>query len=320
MKFSPIILTIFGCNLLIINTCSAEISTTSSTFKFTPTYFPNNSTDYSTLYYDSNGKPRNLVATPKCQLDKSIIDKVMKFLPEGKSVPKNAPSLLTDDRHANIYLSGAATDVQVAYVFEGAGYTNSVGFFNFRTDISTPLNAISLGDKILFPNFSGTGTGGTMNFGDWVSLGPMAKDTAIGFTLVSNGWKSGKVDANRTVNQIFRTVSALNPESTSDYKRHTVLLSDPNAKILVIGIEDLNRQSCSNNDWSACTDDDFNDVILAVCVDPWTSVDCSDCTTIDPPVAKPGVSGPSSWTEVTESLTENDPIKAQKAKERAANH
>jgi hypothetical protein len=311
-------LSIIVSGLITLGVSSSALA--DSSFKFTPLYFANGgSSSFSSIYYSSNGKPLNLVAKPTCTLDPATTSNVIKLLPEGKAVPDNSP-LLTDDAHANIYLTADA-NVQVSFVYEGAGYTNAVGFFNFPTANLATLRYSSLGDQILFPNFSSSGSGGAMNFGDTVDLKTIAKDTAIGFTLVSNGWKSGGVKTNRTINQIFRTVQALNPESTAAKKKHTVLLSDPNAHVLIIGIEDLNRDSCNKNDSSDCTDDDFNDVVLAVCVDPWSAIKgVETIKTIVPPVAAPlpGLSGPSNWQEINTTSSEVDPIKAQLSTQRAA--
>jgi hypothetical protein len=72
----------------------------------------------------------------------------------------------------------------------------------------------------------------------------------------------------KPTNAIFTTLKALNPEkptaSDPNLNAHTVLLSKPEAGLLVLGFEDLNR---------AGGDHDFNDVLIAIQVTPFSAID-----------------------------------------------
>ncbi len=240
-----------------------------------------------------------------------MLDSVIKRLPEGSDVSKKSPELITDDKGANIFLNDSAS-VKVAFVYDGAGYKNSLGYFT-TTDLST-LTSSNATDSIIFSNFSSS-PDGALKLGDSFDLGLFSKGSIIGFTLVSNGWKNGMVDP---TSPIFRTVKALNPESKAT-NAHTVLLSDATSGLLLLGIEDLNRDKCSANDYGYCSDNDFNDAVIGICVDPASAIsNINDIPTLEPPKPSPGVSGPANWREINEPITENDSIKTQKANERAA--
>jgi hypothetical protein len=253
-----------------------------------------------------------------CAVPEGIMDKVLRLLPEGKALAADSP-LLTEDRQANILLKKDA-NVKVAFVDEGAGYTNTLSVFRFDKDNIASLTTDSLIESVIFENFSKKNSGGSLTLGDTVDLGTIEAGTGIGFTLTANGWDAGqnKLKTNRTANQIFRTLNRLNPETSDNSKRnyHTVLMSDPNAQVLVIGIEDLNRENRSYNDDNLVTDDDFNDAVLAICVDPWDAIESVESlididtgvpgTDPNPPKAKvKGVSGRQSWSERTVPPTQN---------------
>ncbi|EIC29155.1 MULTISPECIES: DUF4114 domain-containing protein [Methylomicrobium] len=229
---------------------------------------------YNSTNYDTNtGKPKKLASG--CTVPDGIMDKVLRLLPEGNALAIDSP-LFTEDTQANILLKKDA-NIKVAFVGEGAGYTNALGFFSFDKTKLTSLTSSSIVEKIVFPNFSAKNSGGDLSLGDTVDLGTIAAGKGVGFTVVSNGWQSNQVRSDRTDNQIFRTVKNLNPEPSSQkLNYHTVLLSDPESKVLVISIEDLNRQSSSYNDNGYVSDNDFNDAILAICVDPFDAIEGVD--------------------------------------------
>ena len=231
--------------------------------------------------FDSiTGLPTNLISpllnlNTGCKVPDGTMVKVLKLLPEGKALAASSP-LFTEDNQANILLKKEAK-IKVAFVGEGAGYTNALGFFTFDKTKLNSLNASAIAEKIMFPNFSKKNSGGYLTLGDTVDLGTFNAGTGIGFTLVSNGWNSNKVRSDRTDKQIFRTVKSMNLESSSQkLNYHTVLLSDPGSQVLVIGIEDLNRENTSNNDFDYKSDDDFNDAVLAICVDPFDAIEGID--------------------------------------------
>lgn len=194
--------------------------------------------------------------------------------------------------------------VKVAYVYENGAYRNSVGYFTFPSaDRDTvDLDIIKKTEKIIFPNFSDN----VLSLGNAVNIGTVSAGQSLGFTIVSNGWESGQVNPSKTLNGIFRTIKRLNPEDPKENNAHTVLFADPSHSLLVLSFEDLNRAQCENNDFYYCSDNDFNDVVIAIQVTPFESVDPTHIKNIR---VVTGVSGPANWREVTSPDKVIDPIK-----------
>jgi hypothetical protein len=244
----------------------------------------------SAAYDQASGQPSGL-ADMSSSLPSNLLATVLNRLPEAQGIGSNPTALaqLTDDLGANIFLKAAA-NVKVSYVSEGAGYENSVGFFKFNTAALTTLSLSSVVDTIIFPNFSDT----TLQFGKTVDLGNFVAGDAIGFTIVGNGWQTvvngdgthtGAVDPNKATSKIFRTIKRFNPESAnaSNLQAHTILFAYPEKQLMVLAFEDLNRQSASNNDFGYASDNDFNDVIIAIHVNPFSAVDCTNCNLLVTP-------------------------------------
>jgi Domain of unknown function (DUF4114) len=98
----------------------------------------------------------------------------------------------------------------------------------------------------------------------------------------------GMVDPNKAASKIFRTIKRFNPEpaNASNLQAHTILFAYPEKELLVLAFEDLNRQSATNNDYGYASDNDFNDVIIAIHVTPFSAVDCTNCNLLVPPTCK----------------------------------
>jgi len=214
--------------------------------------------------YDAQGVPKTLLDLSSA-LPASLLADIRKRLPEYKDIRTNDPKLITDDLGANIVLLEDA-EITVAFIDEGAGYRNGVGFFTYDPG-NKPQAVTELNTKIMFPNFSLPSLGG-MKYGDAVALGKFKAGTALGFTIVSNGWTGSVVNPNQPSAMIFTTLKALNPEKPTDadpnLNAHTVLLSKPEDGLLVLGFEDLNRGG---------GDHDFNDVLIAIKVTPFSAID-----------------------------------------------
>jgi LruC domain-containing protein len=169
-------------------------------------------------------------------------------------------------------------EITVAFVDEGAGYRNAVGYFTYDPG-NMPKVFSDLNTKIMFPNFS-LPPQGAMQFGQAVKLGKFKAGTGVGFTIVSDGWNGQAVNPNQSASMIFTTLKALNPEkpTVADPKlnAHTVLLSKPENELLVLAFEDMNRTAGSDND--------FNDVVIAIKVTPFSAVDRSQVQPLVKPV------------------------------------
>lgn len=209
--------------------------------------------------YNSNGVPLNMVDL-SAEMPAGLLADIHMRLPETKDIRKNDPKLITDDLGANINLLEDA-EITVAYVHEGAGYRNAVGYFTYDP-ANKPKTTAEVSTRIMFPNFSEP----LLRLGDAVQLGRFKAGSAVGFTIVSNGWTGSTVNPNQSASNIFYSLKFLNPEpdGAANLKAHTVLMSKPEDELLILGFEDLNRTG---------GDHDFNDVLIAIKVTPFSAVD-----------------------------------------------
>ena len=267
----------------------------------------------STCQYDSNGIPiaANINNSALFYNDPAVgtvnnptfLPLITTSLPERVNQSNNPtlfPASATDENY-NIYLNGRAT-VDVSFIYEGAGYRNSLGYFTFDPDHPPAKPAVGqvLMDKIIFPNTSLYNSGGSnpnvfygkANYGlyngDTASLGIIdptdltkypwnqGKDcttgackVGIGFVLVANGFGSsinGPVKTAPDTNGVFYSLAYLNPETTPANQRHMVLIRDNTSKMFAIGMEDMNRDSGNGSD------SDFNDLVIRLKVSPESSI------------------------------------------------
>lgn len=243
-----------------------------------------NATDwqYFGAFDANNGKPKDMIDLTG-EFPADLIELVHKKLPEGLNISKNDSDLITDDLGANLYFVEDA-EVSIAFLHEGAGFLNSVGMFTFdprnkpksAKEFYDPNSAGRFNHRILFPNFSAQNSGGALKAGDGLYLGKVKAGSAMGFSILANAWKSGRVDPNQSASDIFYTIKALNPEKADkkNLNAHTVLLAKPDDKIVALGFEDINRERSNS-------DHDFNDVVMVIKVTPFEALDRSHVNAID---------------------------------------
>ncbi len=204
---------------------------------------------------DVNGRP--LYLEPQGDvISTEMLSYISYSLPEGKSVPNLHPEFIANGASSNIVIT-KQSQVWVTFVYEGAGYRNTIGYYVYDTQ-NPPTSAKSI-DTIytLLPNASMLNSGGGLLSGDKISLGTFAAGKTIGFVLFDDAWKSyGTFNTSATA---FYSNSNFNPESDPSLQRHTVLLND-NGKY-IIGFEDINRS------FATC-DQDFNDVCIYASSNP----------------------------------------------------
>ena len=233
--------------------------------------------------YDVNGIPNTLVQET---VSPTLLSAILARLPEGLDINQNKDEkrFLTDNLGANIHL---VQDSEITVVALGGqtDFINSVGFFSYPTD-KAPTSTAGLNHRIVFPNFPATAMAGAR--GNAVKLGRFKAGTSVGFFVAANGWQQGQVNPNQAADQVYYTIRDLNPETPSSdgnshLNAHTVLLSSAADNLLVLGFEDAFRHP-SNQDKTKPqrSDDDFNDVLLAIHVSPLSNADLSGVTTLDP--------------------------------------
>ena len=141
------------------------------------------------------------------------------------------------------------SDVWMTFVYEGAGYRNSVGYYTYDTE-SPPTTVDDIESAYsVFPNFSAAGSGGGLESGDKVYLGNFAAGTSLGTYLTQNGGS-----ASYARDTLFST-ALLNPEVDPALQRHVVSIYNEAYDLFVIGYEDLPRDH-------PISDDDFNDAVF----------------------------------------------------------
>ncbi len=202
--------------------------------------------------YDLTGRPLYLHPI-KGQVSSNLLGFLNYSLPEEKDIVS----------HHLVYLSPAAnrdldvietSEIFITYVSEGAANQNSLGYYTYTTGHKpTSINDIPE-IKYIFPNTSGLGSGGGLVSGDRVSLGVIDAGTSIGLVLFANGWDDNAKSVTKKYDSFFSN-EILNPEVDVNKKQHSVLLDFEQENLIVLGFEDINRESGKS-------DDDFNDVIL----------------------------------------------------------
>lgn len=241
-------------------------------------------------------------------LPEGLMTEVQQALPEGQDVNQE---FLNASYNPNVTLQQEA-NMAVTFLTEGAGYRNSLGYFTFTDDtfanqsfgsidsnnsgnISIPelsaLQDVSYG--MVFNNASASGSGGSLNPGDTVTLGGNSitningtefemsggvsfdAGTNVGFFLLQNAWNGRSVNGidNSRDPLTMYSVDFLNPENSSlayleigidEDARHVAMMSSVSAdNELILGFEDLKRP------WG---DNDFNDAVFRIRTDPVTAL------------------------------------------------
>lgn len=216
--------------------------------------------------YNWDGKPNNLVS-PADIVTAGFRADITATLPEYRPVPIYNPWLISTGRPESISLS-ASSDVWISFVDEGAAYHNALGYYTYPTNAPIATAPTESQIKIIFPNASKSGFGGSLNPGDKVYLGNFPANTTIGFVLIADGWNDAgnKVGPGRW--KIFSD-NRFNPEATPELKRHCVTLFDTASSRFVIGMEDIRRDGYGS-------DQDFNDLLFYAKINPTENVEHRD--------------------------------------------
>jgi len=157
--------------------------------------------------YTANGYPSYLFQVNDHAWE-SLLSNLNQTLPEGVSVPLTKPSFMESGKQSNLVLK-EKTKVYVTFAGEGTDLTSALGYFIY--DGSKPAN---LQHKIIFPNASTPGSGGSLHSGDKVLLGEFPANTVIGWFLVPNGWDK-KTKLVKDINGIYYSVASFNTEPYS---------------------------------------------------------------------------------------------------------
>ena len=243
--------------------------------------------------YNSSGVPSYLVI-PGDNVDQSLINACNASLPESNPVPIANPHYLASGNATDLPITATA-EVWITFMHEGAGYRNALGYYKYPT-ANPPATANDIDSiKILFPNISFSGSGGGLATGDKVSLGTFSAGESIGWVIFQNAWNGSVVNTNALK---FYSNPDFNPETTAAKRQHNVLLKDEDRDIILIGFEDLHRNSGS--------DDDFNDAVFYASANPITAI----VTNTMPPITNSGADADNDGVPDSQDDYPNDGDKA----------
>lgn len=216
--------------------------------------------------FSSSGVPNYLAGIDV--VDPAFMADVNATFPERRPVPQYHPQYLASGNETNCVLDEAA-EVWVTFVHEGAGWSNSLGYYTYPKG-QRPATAAAIQDiKIVFPNVGFSGSGGGLSTGMKVKIGIFPANTEIGWVLIANGWSNGNVGSGS--HKVYSDTD-FNPETASNLKQHFVLLHDLGRDIVLIGIEDMKRDNGSDND--------FNDAMFYVTSNPLVAINTTNMPTV----------------------------------------
>ncbi len=191
------------------------------------------------------GIPDDIIPTLPCP---TLMTSIAISLPERENAMNHSPWLFDPNNSLNVITSDE-TDVYVTFIFEGAGWRNTFGYYAYPAD-EPPTTIEDLGKYVVFPNVSMVNEGGGLEPGDMVRLGnePFPANTVIGFYIVAKGWANGQM-----VNGSYThyTDIELNPQNTQQH----ILFIEEGCQDLVLAYEDVRLPS---------GDKDFNDIIIVI--------------------------------------------------------
>jgi LruC domain-containing protein len=275
-------------------------------------------------------------SSEKLTLPSGLITTIGGTFPEGVHV---SATLLSSAFNPGLVIT-AESQIRVSYLYQGASYKSSLGYFTWTTD----GNSITIVDRqLVFPDCSGPSL--PLSPGDTATLPDSSGNPRvfqpgenIGFFLVSGGWTGSGVSGwdpsnpalpstNPALNDtsgnggvahgVMSTLDALNPENAQGHPelaRHAILLdmSDvPGAlsghQSFVLGFEDEERTLVGD-------DSDFNDVMIQVQAFTGTSYATEQDSVFDnPQIATFDASNPDPDGDGVDGLSDYFPYDASRA-------
>lgn len=191
--------------------------------------------------------PDEIIRTETCP---TLYSRIEELFPDQKKAQTLFPFLFSDTVKKEILLS-QETEVYATFVAEVANYKNTLGWYSYPSG-NKPTSIDEVNIHVLFPNISAKGEGGELETGYMLQLGDQKfpKGTVIGFFLIVQGWKDGKINYSGTTH--FTDLS-INENSNQQH----IMFKETNCGDIVIGFEDM---PLSN----ARVDQDYNDILITV--------------------------------------------------------
>ncbi len=214
--------------------------------------------------WDNAGKPEYLDDS-QMEISDELLAKIHATVPERVKLPVEHPEFLNGlDTTLNLTV---ASEVRLAFISEGAGYKNVLGYYYYDAD-NPPTSVDDLSNMtVVFPNCSAEGSGGELQKGDTVLLktsdgGTMfPANTVIGFFLISNGWSH-----NHVTNGYYTQYSKpeFNENQSQFFQQNVIFHDSDSSNMNVLVFEDIRRPG---------GDQDFNDAIFGIQTTPENAVD-----------------------------------------------
>ena len=211
--------------------------------------------------WTSLGLP-NYLTTPNDVINSTFLTRINYSLPDKRSVPAYHPQYIDPNTESNIKLTQSAA-IYMTFVHENTSLRNVIGYYAYNKN-NPPASVNNIPSiKIVFPNLSYTNSGGGLTSGNKVYLGTFGPDTVIGFVMMANGYKTTNFTVSAGTAQ-FYSIDSFNPETSPLKQAHNAVLWDSLENKFVIGFEDVNRSTTS--------DEDFNDAILYISSNPSNAI------------------------------------------------
>jgi hypothetical protein len=169
----------------------------------------------------------------------------MDQFPEYKNNEANQALLFDKKAEKHVTLM-QESDVYVTFISEGAGYSNTFGWYSYDS-AAAPNDAAGLKLNVLFPNVNGR----ILKQGDMLRIGDgkFKAGTTIGFFLIVGGWENGSINYDKAT---LYTGYNLNPDGQQQH----ILFKQKDCGDVVLAFEDRLISEGS--------DSDFNDIIFTV--------------------------------------------------------
>ncbi len=187
-------------------------------------------------------------------------------LPESQPVPVYNPHYIANGFDTDVFVIDTA-DIFITFTDEGATFKNVLGYYTYELG-NMPDTIVDTNITVLFPNASQLNKGGGLLKGDKIYVGQFMPNTGIGWVLLADGFVNGNVTPGRWT---LYSNPAWNPEPDTSIRKHNVILKDTTNQLLLVGFEDIRRDSLTSP-FGGC-DNDFNDVVFYVTADDFNSID-----------------------------------------------
>jgi LruC domain-containing protein len=212
--------------------------------------------------YSADGVPSDLAATSETVTSSRLKDMNASLPPFSKA----DPAFLSAGIPENIILNQDA-DVWITFLNDQTDNKNILGYYTYDRNHPPVIRKNIDTIHIVFPNASYEGSGGGLISGNRVKLGHFEANTAIGWVCIADGFRNGRITEGSF---LFYSNSALNPESETSFRKHSVLIRDNEHAGFLLAFEDHNRNAVSM--------DDFNDMVFFITVSPGSVYDADHFT------------------------------------------